>query len=45
MVLNAHPELQLGIELGYSFEDLLDPRFDLAFRLGSVHVDFVLKAA
>jgi LysR family transcriptional regulator AphB len=36
-VLAAHPGLDLAMELGYAFEDLLDPRFDLAFRLGSVH--------
>jgi DNA-binding transcriptional LysR family regulator len=32
-----HPGLEVALELGYSFEDLLDPRFDLAVRLGSVH--------
>jgi DNA-binding transcriptional LysR family regulator len=36
-VLASHPGLEIALELGYSFEDLLDPRFDLAVRLGSVH--------
>lgn len=36
-VLAQHPGVEVALELGYAFEDLLDPRFDLAFRLGSVH--------
>ena len=38
-LLQAHPSLEISIDLGYAFDDLLDPRFDLAFRLGSVHDD------
>jgi DNA-binding transcriptional LysR family regulator len=38
-LLALHPGLEFAVELGYTFEDLLDPRFDLAFRLGSVHDD------
>jgi len=38
-LLALHPGIELAVELGYTFEDLLDPHFDLAFRLGSVHDD------
>lgn len=38
-LLAAHPGLEVSLDLGYAFDDLLDPRFDLAFRLGSVHDD------
>lgn len=38
-VLRSHASLEIGIDLGYAFDDLLDPRFDLAFRLGSIHDD------
>lgn len=39
VVLIANPGLELTVELGYAFEDLFDPHFDLAFRLGSVNDD------
>jgi DNA-binding transcriptional LysR family regulator len=38
-VLDANPGLALAVELGYRFEDLFDPRFDVAFRVGSFRDD------
>lgn len=37
--LGANPGLALAVELGYRFEDLFDPRFDAAFRVGSFKDD------
>ncbi len=34
-----YPDIQVGLKLGYSFDDLQDPAFDLAFRIGSVNDD------
>jgi DNA-binding transcriptional LysR family regulator len=39
VVLGANPGLALAVELGYRFEDLFDPRFDVAFRVGSFQDD------
>lgn len=38
-ILEVNPGLEISVELGYRFEDLFDPRFDLAFRLGSIDDD------
>ncbi|MFZ5892745.1 MAG: LysR family transcriptional regulator [Myxococcota bacterium] len=37
--LAAHPDVSVRLSLSYSFVDLLDTRFDLAFRVGRVHDD------
>ncbi len=34
-----YPEIEIGVKLGYSFDDLQDPAFDLAFRIGNVNDD------
>ncbi|HJV95502.1 MAG TPA: LysR family transcriptional regulator [Albitalea sp.] len=36
-LLAEHPQLQVAMQLEYAHTDLLDPIFDLAFRVGSVH--------
>jgi len=38
-LLDKHPALEVTLDLGYAFDDLLDPRYDLAFRVGDVHDD------
>ncbi len=34
-----YPKLRIGVKLGYGFDDLQDPAFDLAFRIGRVSDD------
>ncbi|CAG1015366.1 HTH-type transcriptional regulator DmlR [Burkholderiaceae bacterium] len=38
-LLRRHPRLQVAMQLEYAHADLLDPRVDLAFRIGGVHDD------
>ena len=39
LVLKRHAALQVAMSLAYGFDDLQDPGFDLAFRLGSMQDD------
>ena len=34
-----YPEIEIAVKLGYSFDDLQDPSFDLAFRIGNINDD------
>jgi len=39
LLLRTHPSLRIAMSLEYQFDDLHDPAFDLAFRLGLVNDD------